>query len=129
MTVLFTFPGLILLFLAYKILKRVDANFCLLAKRDVTPGSWQGKTVWVVGASQGVGKLLADYFARNGARVILSSRNEAKLKVRQRLQPYSCACALMHLHKAHVLDVAQTCIRIKVNVFCSNWHAAAVVRS
>lgn len=38
------------------------------------------KTVWITGASSGIGKGLALAFANNGASVILSARNEKNLK-------------------------------------------------
>src|SRR5690625_6140879 len=41
----------------------------------------KGKTVLVTGASQGLGKAVATEFAREGARVFISSRNEEKLQV------------------------------------------------
>lgn len=37
--------------------------------------------MWIVGASQGLGEVLARRLAEQGARLILSSRNEAKLLV------------------------------------------------
>jgi dehydrogenase/reductase SDR family protein 7B len=39
----------------------------------------QGKTIWITGASSGIGKALAEELFRKGATVILSARNEAKL--------------------------------------------------
>jgi len=41
----------------------------------------KGKTVLVTGASQGLGKAVATEFAREGAHVFISSRNEEKLQV------------------------------------------------
>ena len=41
--------------------------------------NWEGKTVWVTGASSGIGKAAATRWAEKGARVILSSRKEVGL--------------------------------------------------
>jgi short-subunit dehydrogenase len=38
------------------------------------------KTVWITGASSGIGKALSLTFSENGANVIISSRNEEELK-------------------------------------------------
>lgn len=41
---------------------------------------WKDKTVWVVGASSGIGEALAVLLAQEGARVIASARREDRLK-------------------------------------------------
>ena len=40
---------------------------------------WQGKRYWLIGASEGLGKALADKLSRMGAEVIVSSRSEEAL--------------------------------------------------
>jgi NADP-dependent 3-hydroxy acid dehydrogenase YdfG len=41
---------------------------------------WSGKRYWLVGASEGLGKALAERLSRCGAEVIVSARSEEKLK-------------------------------------------------
>ena len=40
---------------------------------------WQGKTYWLVGASDGLGAALAHQLSRTGVEVILSARSKDKL--------------------------------------------------
>jgi short-subunit dehydrogenase len=42
--------------------------------------SFQGKVVWITGASAGIGEALARALARQGARLVLSARNEGELR-------------------------------------------------
>ncbi|MCW9059503.1 MAG: SDR family NAD(P)-dependent oxidoreductase [Gammaproteobacteria bacterium] len=41
---------------------------------------WQGLRVWLIGASSGIGKATAEALLQEGARVALTSRNEAALQ-------------------------------------------------
>ncbi|MBC7658361.1 MAG: SDR family oxidoreductase [Chitinophagaceae bacterium] len=60
-----------------------------------------GKTIWITGASSGIGEALAYALARAGARLILSSRNEAELsRVKN-------ACASPTLHAVEPIDLSQ----------------------
>lgn len=52
--------------------------------------NYKGKTVWITGASSGIGAELAKQFAREGARVIISSHEAEELEaVRKALEPVS----------------------------------------
>lgn len=41
---------------------------------------WQGKRVWLIGASSGIGAALATHLMRRGARVAISARSEGGLR-------------------------------------------------
>jgi len=56
--------------------------YALLAyiRRKITKPDYKGQTVWITGASSGIGEYLAYEFNRCGAYVILSARNTTELK-------------------------------------------------
>ncbi|MEO8241077.1 MAG: SDR family NAD(P)-dependent oxidoreductase [bacterium] len=58
----------------------------------------EGETIWIIGASDGIGKSLATEWAARGARLILSARSTAKLE--------TLAAQLGPQHIALPLDVA-----------------------
>lgn len=43
-------------------------------------GSFQGKTYWIIGASEGLGRAVAHLLSRHGAKLVLSARSEDRLK-------------------------------------------------
>jgi dehydrogenase/reductase SDR family member 7B len=62
--------------------------------------SWDGKVVWITGASSGIGEALAHNLAQRGARLILSARNA------ERLAAVQAACAHPERHMVLPLDLA-----------------------
>ena len=42
--------------------------------------TWQGRTIWITGASSGIGAALAEAFAAEGAALILSGRRRDALE-------------------------------------------------
>ena len=63
--------------------------------------SWTDKTVWITGASSGIGEALAYDAARRGARVLLSARNEKEL------ERVRAACQAPERHVVVPLDLGQ----------------------
>ena len=63
-----------------------------------------GKTVAITGASQGIGKAIAEVFAESGAEVVLLARNENKLKdntnklLKKGLKAICLYCLLVYFH-------------------------------
>ncbi|CAD7696273.1 unnamed protein product [Ostreobium quekettii] len=78
---------------------RGDANVGLLLLGRLREGALDGRVVWITGASRGLGLALARYYARQGAKLILSSRKiEALEKVK-------AACEGSHAADAVLLPV------------------------
>ncbi|EFJ41781.1 hypothetical protein VOLCADRAFT_83968 [Volvox carteri f. nagariensis] len=80
--------GAAISFFCYKLVRLAfsDADLHLLSLGMHKSNAFTDKVVWITGASQGLGAVLAKYFASLGARVILSSRDTSKLtQVKQSL--------------------------------------------
>lgn len=60
---------------------KADADMRLLGLSPPEPGFFEGKVVWITGASQGLGMQLARYFSEQGAKLVLSSRRRDQLQV------------------------------------------------
>lgn len=49
-------------------------------RRKIAKPDYKGKTVWITGASSGIGEYLAYEFNKHGAKVILTARNQNELQ-------------------------------------------------
>jgi len=63
---------------------------------------WHGKTVWIVGASSGIGQATAQALLAQGAHVVVSARNAAALHTFAQAHP---GCRAVPLDATHALDV------------------------
>ncbi|XXG89362.1 hypothetical protein AAC387_Pa12g1378 [Persea americana] len=57
-----------------------DGDFTLMSKGHPKREEIEDKVVWITGASRGIGQILAKQFAKFGAKLIISARNEAELE-------------------------------------------------
>ena len=58
------------------------AVYALVAyiRRKIAKPNYNGKLIWITGASSGIGEYLAYEFNKNGASLILTARNVNELK-------------------------------------------------
>ena len=84
---------------------------------------WQDKTVWLVGASTGIGRATAELLHSLGARVVLSARTQTALDAFVRSHPGSHAVALDVADRASLergaAEVVALCERIDLVVYCA----------
>jgi len=60
--------------------------------------NYKGKTVWIIGASSGIGKALSVDFAKLNAKIVLSSRSVDKLEaIREECLLYTENCSVIQL--------------------------------
>lgn len=63
----FIIEPVIIIFLVYSLVK--------IVRRKVCKPQFNNKTVWITGASSGIGEYLAYEFNKRGANLIISARN------------------------------------------------------
>ena len=86
---------ILLVYLAYKLFKfvKADADLTLLGC-SLKPGFFEGKVVWVTGASSGIGEELCKQLSGYGAKLILSARSRDKLEAMAKTLPNSTVLVL-----------------------------------
>jgi NAD(P)-dependent dehydrogenase (short-subunit alcohol dehydrogenase family) len=89
---------------------------------------WPGKTVWLVGASTGIGRATAELLHERGARVVVSARNRDALDAFVAGHARSDAIALdatdrdaMHDAASHIRRVHG---RIDLAIYCAGTYSA-----
>ena len=90
--------------------------------------SWAGKTVWLVGASTGIGRATASALHAAGARVIVSARGREALDAFVAEHPRSDAMALDATDRAAMRDAAARIVSvhgpIDLAMYCAGTYAA-----
>lgn len=79
----------------------------LWAPRNPVQASWQGRRVWLVGASSGIGRAVAAALHAQGAQVVVSARNGQALAQFEREHPGAQALALDVCDREAVRQAAQ----------------------
>jgi NAD(P)-dependent dehydrogenase (short-subunit alcohol dehydrogenase family) len=88
--------------------------------------NWQGRVVWVVGASTGIGRATAERLLAAGAQVIVSARNAAGLDAVVQGHPNAQAIALDATERQAMRDAAGQIVerhgRIDLAVYCAGHY-------
>ena len=88
---------------------------------------WQGKTVWIVGASSGIGSATASALHAGGAHVVVSARNAASLDAFVAQHPGCTALALDATDRAAVHAAAAALLQkgpLDCVVYCAGHYTA-----
>lgn len=80
---------------------------------------FQGKTYWLVGASEGLGRELAVQLAARGARLVLSARNEARLRTLETTLPDATVMAMDVADLESVRDAVSGIGNVDAIVYCA----------
>jgi len=83
---------------------------------------WQGRRVWLVGASSGIGRALATALHARGAQVIVSARQAALLDEFVAQHPGATAIALDALDEAAVQRAAQQIGPLDLCLYCAGYY-------
>ena len=88
---------------------------------------WHGKTVWLMGASSGIGQATAHALHAQGARVFVSARNTETLAEFVQSHPGAVALALDATDRAAVHAAAQTVLSsgpLALAMYCAGYYQA-----
>ena len=86
---------------------------------------WHGKTVWLVGASSGIGRATAHALHTRGAKVIVSARNQQALDVFAAEHPGATVLAVDASSAASVESAAQTVLAagsLDLVLYCAGYY-------
>lgn len=88
--------------------------------------SWQGRTVWLVGASTGIGRATAERLHAAGARVVVSARSVEPLNAFVAAHPGAQAIAFDATDREAMRDAARRIVaehgRIDFAVYCAGTY-------
>ena len=89
---------------------------------------WQGRTVWLVGASSGIGLACAELLHARGAKVVVSARNASALEAFETQHAGSLAVAVDATDRVAMQQAAQSIVthfgRIDLAVYCAGHYKA-----
>jgi NAD(P)-dependent dehydrogenase (short-subunit alcohol dehydrogenase family) len=89
---------------------------------------WQGKVVWLVGASSGIGRSTAERLAERGARVVVSARNVQALQQFTDRYPKSLALPVDVTDPGGLAGAADALMarwgRLDLVVYCAGHYSA-----
>lgn len=86
---------------------------------------WRGKTVWLVGASSGIGQATAHALHQAGAKVVVSARNGAALEAFVAAHPGAQALMLDASDSAAVQTAAQSLLAqgpLDLMMYCAGYY-------
>ena len=89
---------------------------------------WTGRSVWLVGASSGIGHACADLLHKRGAKVAVSARNAASIRAFETAHPGSLGLALDATDRTAMAAAARRIVerfgRIDLAVYCAGHYKA-----
>lgn len=88
---------------------------------------WRGKTVWLVGASSGIGLATATALHQRGANVFVSARKQSALQTFVNAHPGAVALPLDVVDAAAFKQAAQTVLQagpLDLVVYCAGYYKA-----